>query len=122
MASDMKRIYGTNNAFEYSETIESAATIQEGEEKFIPSNVASITMGIKRTGTAKYKVQVTYSPKDEVTSGTAVWFDWDIPGVDVDGFYDEDEIQWWIPVPGSIRCVVEGAGTGTSVYFSLRAN
>ena len=125
MAVNMQRIYGTNNAFEYSETVSSAATTQYSQEIFIPSNVASLTMGLKRSGTsgtAKYKVQVTYSTKEEVANATGVWFDWDITGVDSNGYIDEDAVQWWIPVPSHIRLNVENAGTGTDVYFSMRAN
>ena len=123
MPSDMKRIYGTNNAFEYSETVTANATDLNGEEVFVPSNVASLTLGIvRKSGTGKYKLQTTYSPKDEVTAGTAEWFDWELPGVDANNWLDETKVQWWLPVPGSIRLVVEGVGSDTVVYFSMRAN
>lgn len=124
MAVDMKRIYGTNNAFEYSETVTANLIDVSSEEIFIPSNVASLTTGIvRKSGTGKYKLQVTYSPKSEVQAATAEWFNWDIPCADpVTGFCDEDQIQWWIPVPGSIRLIVEGVGSDTVVYWSMRAN
>lgn len=123
MAIDMKRIYGTNNAFEYSESVLANAADTTSEEIFIPSNVASVTFGINRlSGTGMYKIQTTYSPKDEVTAGTAKWFDWEISGVDENGWFNLDKVQWWLPVPGSIRLVVEGVGSDTTVYWAMRAN
>ena len=122
MAQLTNNIRGTNNAYEFSETIVSSGTGKVQEALFIPSNVATVVLGIRRkTGTAKFKVQITVSTRDEVDAGTAEWFDWTISGVDSNGYLDDDDVVWWVPIPSHLRLVVE-AGDATNVYMSVRAN
>ncbi len=123
MATNLDRVYGTNNAFEWSETVESGDDeLTYGEELWIPSNVGQLTAGITRQeGTGGYKIQVSYSTKSEVTAGTGVWMDWELSGIDGDGFMVDDQTQFWCPIPSHIRIVLE-AGSGTTVYWGMRAN
>jgi len=122
MAQNMKQIWGTNNAFEHSESVTTVGANKVSVPLFIPSNVAVVTMGIRRkSGTAKFKVQITMSTVDEVNAGTAEWFNWNLPGVDVSGYLDTDDVQWWVPIPSHMRFIVD-SGDVTTVYFSLRAN
>lgn len=128
MASNMKAVAGTKNAYEYSETLDSSTNQAiVGEDIFIPSNVGSAVMMIRRkSGTGKFKVQATCSTRNEIYGlngeGPAEWFNWDIPGTDSNGYVDEDEVQWWVPIPAGMRMVLEAAAVPTSVYFSLRTN
>lgn len=123
MATLMKNIRGTNNAFEYSESVTATSTNVQGAEIFVPSNVATVTLGLRRqSGTGGYKMQATYSTRNEVDLGTAEWFDWDISGLDASGFLDQDEFQFWMPIPSHLRLVVEGDGSTTEVYMAMRAN
>lgn len=126
MAQLMKDIRGTNNAFEFSETITTTGTETVNVPIFIPSNVAVVTMGVRRTsGTAKFKVQISMSTIDEVNGvageDAAQWFDWQLPGIDANGYLDDDEVQYWVPIPSHMRFAV-ASGDATSVYFSIRAN
>lgn len=127
MATQMGQVLGSVYAYEYALEQESAAGEVTSQAVFIPPNVAQVSLGIRRlTGSGRYKVQVTYSTRDEIygtstTSPNAKWFNWDIPGTNGDGWYADDEVQWWIPIPSGIRLVNE-AGTGTTVYWSMRAN
>jgi len=127
MAVNLKRIFDTNNAFEYSETVVSSTGEVSSKELFIPSNVATVVMHLRRkAGTGQYKIQTTTSTRDEIFgqngASPAEWFNWDIPEADsVTGYVDQDEIQWWVPITSGMRLITE-AGTGTTVYFSLRAN
>lgn len=127
MANNMKRITGTNNAWEYSATISSQVGVSSySEDLFIPSNVGSTVMFIRRkTGTAKFKVQATTSTQDEIFgqngAAPAEWFNWDIPATDANGWLDEAEVQWWVPIPSGLRLVIEASAVATDVYFSLRA-
>lgn len=122
MATALSRIYGTNNAYEFSETLTSTGAEVVGEEKWIPANVGQLTGGIVlKAGTGGYKIQVSFSTREEVEDGIAEWFDWQIPGVDANGWIYDAESQFWCPVPSHVRCVTQGV-SGTSVYFSMRAN
>jgi hypothetical protein len=122
MATTMRQVLGTVYAYEHSETVVSDVTEVTSEAIFIPPNVAQVSIFLRRkVGSGRYKVQVTGSTRDEIFGGTeAEWFDWDIPGL-TDGWTDEDDIQWWIPIPSGIRIVME-LGSGTELYFSMRAN
>ena len=122
MAQPMSRVYNTQNAYEFSETVVSEVGAVIGTENWIPANVGQVTCGIKQTvGSGGYKVQVSFSTRQEVEDGIGVWFDWEIPGKDAGGFVTDTESQFWMPVPSHMRLVL-AAGVGTTVYFSARAN
>jgi hypothetical protein len=58
MAQPMSRVYNTQNAYEFSETIVSEATEKIGTENWIPANVGQVTVGIRQkvgSGGIRYK-------------------------------------------------------------------
>lgn len=124
MAINTRSIKGAPNAFEYSETIVVAigGAEQVTDSLLATTNSTGMTFGIKRKGVnadEKYKVQLTYSTTAEVNSGTAEWHDWDIAGLDVDGFLGLDVFEQWIPIPAAMRIVTKSV-LGGSVYWAVR--
>ena len=88
----------------------------------LPANVGGISFGIKRSGTVKYKVQLSYSTETQERDGEAEWFDWeDLPGLDINGYMDLDSFQWWIPIPSFMRIVIDAGTLGDTVSLGMRA-
>lgn len=125
MAILMQNIRGTRNAFELEIDLVGTAVEVVSEAVFIPSNVATITFGFTReSGDAGYKIQTTYDTRDSVdlSPSTVRWFDWEVSGVDTNGWLDQDQIQWWLPIPSHIRIAVDGSGSPSDIHYAMRAN
>ena len=118
----MSRVFGSPYAAEVSGTLSSAATETAGIDYMIPTSVGVVAVGITRqSGTGKYKMQVTFSTRSEIESETAIWYDWEVAGIDANGFIDADTTVLNMPVPSGFRFVMD-AGEGTSIYYGVRAN
>jgi len=124
MAINTQSIKTAPNAFEYSNLETVALADGEKATDYLPSttNSTGLTMGFKRKDLPSdvlYKVQLSYSTVNELATGVAEWHDWDIDGLDVDGFLDEDSFERWIPIPSAMRVVLKSATSG-SLYWAVR--
>lgn len=125
MAEQLSRVGYVNNAYQSSETVANdTVSIRYGVARQVPANTGQVTFNIRRkTGDAGFKIQITTSTDTEIKNGTAEWFDWEVYGIDPDGYYrGGTDFQYWIPIPSAIRLVVEPTATPSTVYFSVRAN
>ena len=128
MAINARAIKGAPNAFEYSkkETVAFGGAEQVSEALLATTNSTGMTFTVDRLTApdVKFKMQMTCGTISEVNSGlidgttdSLPWHDWDVPGIDVDGFLDQDQFDWWIPIPSAIRMVTKNAHISTDQYL-----
>jgi hypothetical protein len=132
MAINSRAIKGAPNAFEYSEIIDvsSGGSEQASEGLLATTNSTGMTFVVDRLDSpsdVKYKMQMTCALIEEVNKGTLVgdasvatpWHDWDVPGLDEDGFLDHDQFDWWVPVCTAVRMVTKSVNGGR-LYWAVR--
>lgn len=132
MAINSRAIKGAPNAFEYSEiiTVGSGDVEQTSDALLATTNSTGMTFMIDRLSLpsdVKFKMQMTTALIEEVNSGVlsdnktiaVPWHDWDVPGIDSEGFLDKDQFEWWIPIPSAVRMVTKSTNGG-SLYWAVR--
>jgi len=125
MAIPLGQVGLTHSAYEHSETLVASPTVAiYSADLMIPANTGQVTFCIRRkTGDALFKVQTTQSSQSEINLGNAEWFDWEVPSLDVDGYYSGGpDYQYWLPIPSGIRFVIKATATPSTVYYGVRAN
>lgn len=121
MAINTRGIKTAPNAFEYSETINMGGeATKESDALLATTNSTGMTYTLDRTGDVVYKMQMTCSTTEEVNNGEAVWHDWNIAGIDSEGYLDLDSYEGWIPIPSAIRVLVKSATSAGTLYWAVR--
>jgi hypothetical protein len=134
MAINARSIKGAPNAFEYSNLISVAfgGTEQVTDALLATTNSTGMTFTIDRMTApdCTFKMQMTCATTEEVNNGVISgtqtpipWHDWDVPNMDAGTHYlDQDQFDWWIPIPSAVRMVTKNAhvSTNQNIYWAVR--